>query len=864
VYLDGLKERADLAEIIGQHTTVNRRGMAKCPLHDDRAPSLHVDTERGLWCCHGCQRGGDAITFLREIQQCGFREAVDALADLVGIDRWRWRGDEVSSASISRRSAILLAAVEFYESALTDEHRRELNDQRGLLSETLARFRVGYGRPGLRRHLVEGLGHDLEACVAAGVLRSDRGTISEPLQGRFTFPNVHYGRVVHLTGRSRDGGGPKWCHIAGKIEHLFNEPAVRAREVIVVEGPIDCLAMDQLGFRSVALYGTSTDRLLSRDLSRVERLFIALDPDDSGRKGMDTLGQALGFKARIVNMPDGQDPGDFMAGGGDHNSFRALLDQAKTWIELQAEHVAALPVVDRAAGLRLLARETAKADATTAPLIYDIVCSEAQLVSKAEFGPMIEEERARLPAGTGTSDDTPAPISGEERAEAMALLRDPDLLEHMLEDLDRLNSVGEEENKIALYLIMTSRLLPDPASATVKGESSSGKSHTVRHVAKMFPEEAIVEITGMSSKALYHFNEPVAHRVLIVCELPGAEEADYPFRVLQSEKKLVYWVSVKNPETNEWEAKRHELEGPISLIQTTTEAKIHEENATRCFDLFVDETAEQTARIAERQRHSHAAPSVDEEPIVRRWQNAQRLLERLPVQIPFAPQIEFPTDRIRARRDLPRFLALIEASALLHQHQRDRVTINDVEHVVANYTDYEIAFRLSASLLSQSVQGFSPKCAQMVRVAWQLEEQGNGDTSNPQSLSRADIQDRTGKSRNTVDKFMGEAEDAGLIVIKRSPGKANEYLLRRAPAGASLRLLETEELRRRHGAAIDLPRAAQSGVGRVNQLAEGELTEPAQATPDSDCRSEEPTPASDAGGCHGTDPDGLGQVDPTL
>jgi len=154
----------------------------------------------------------------------------------------------------------------------------------------------------------------------------------------------------------------------------------------------------------------------------------------------------------------------------------------------------------------------------------------------------------------------------------------------------------------------------------------------------------------------------------------------------------------------------------------------------------------------------------------------------------------------------------------------------------------------------------------MVRVAWELDEHGNSDASaQRQPISRADIQDRTGKSRNTVDKFMREAEDAGLIVIKRSPGKASEYHLRRVPAGAAMRLLATEELMRRHQAAVDLPKAAQSGVGQVNQLKEGELTEPAQGDGDLDCCTDEGTaPESDVEGCHGTDPDDRGQVDPNL
>ena len=135
------------------------------------------------------------------------------------------------------------------------------------------------------------------------------------------------------------------------------------------------------------------------------------------------------------------------------------------------------------------------------------------------------------------------------------------------------------------------------------------------------------------------------------------------------------------------------------------------ENETRSFDLFVDESEQQTVEIfaAQTHRYTDPMPSVERERILQRWRNVSRLLVPLPVLIPFADRIKLPTNPLRVRRDWPRVLGLVEASALLHQRQRLSTEKNGHLYLIATVDDYAIARELVISLLEPVLSGATPK-----------------------------------------------------------------------------------------------------------------------------------------------------------
>ncbi len=288
----------------------------------------------------------------------------------------------------------------------------------------------------------------------------------------------------------------------------------------------------------------------------------------------------------------------------------------------------------------------------------------------------------------------------------------------------------------------------------------------VESVSQFFPGEEIRQFTALTPKALFHRKDDLKHKAFIVYERSGAEESDYSIRTLQSEKKLIFSTPVKNPETNAFETEDIEIEGPIAYVETTTKTHIHPENETRCFEIFTDESEEQTKRIYEAQNRKHEIMALDKEAILKPWKNAQRLLKSYPVLIPYIDLIEFPTKPLRVRRDRPKFLALIEASALLRQHQREKRTINGKEFIVADIEDYTVAYSLIDNVLESVLKGQSPKVKELIKAAKQFDGR---------QFTNKDLRDKVEWNEKTVIKHVKEAVSWGYFEITEEGGRGRAY-----------------------------------------------------------------------------------------
>ena len=273
-------------------------------------------------------------------------------------------------------------------------------------------------------------------------------------------------------------------------------------------------------------------------------------------------------------------------------------------------------------------------------------------------------------------------MSDEERAEALALLRDPRLLDRIVTDLGETGIVGEEVNKLVGYLGVTSRKLDEPLAVVLQSSSAAGKSSLMEAVLGFVPEEERVLYSAMTGQSLFYMGETdLSHKVLAVAEEEGARSASYALKLLQSEGELTIASTGKDPSTGRLVTHEYRVKGPVMLFLTTTAIEVDEELQNRCLVLSVDEGRAQTRAIHERQR----AGQTLEGQLARRargrlrklHQNAQRLIRPLVVVNPFASVLGFSDTRTRTRRDHMKYLTLIRTIALLHQHQRP---VRVVEH----------------------------------------------------------------------------------------------------------------------------------------------------------------------------------------
>jgi hypothetical protein len=419
------------------------------------------------------------------------------------------------------------------------------------------------------------------------------------------------------------------------------------------------------------------------------------------------------------------------------------------------------------------------------------LCVEADAVEAALLVLCVEAEKT-VEEAKPEGETQPAAMSEAERAEALTFLRCPDLLDQAARDVDALGYVGEETNKRLLYLVAVSRKLEDPLSAIVLSQSGAGKSGLTEVIERLCPPEDVVLLTRLTPQSLY-YTEPgfLDRKLVIVEERYGSLEADYSIRVLQSRKKLIAAAPVKDPQSGNMRTKVFMVEARAAFIEATTASSVNHENATRCFELAMDESREQTERIHERQRLLRTEAGLrlrqEGERITRRHWNAQRLLEPMPVVIPYADRLRFPSAWMRTRRDHARFLNLIEVSAFLHQHQRERRG----GAIVAALADYDVAYALASEVLSDTLQDLKkPLREAYARIRELSLKRG--------SVARSEIREALALPDSTVRRWLQELVELEYLESEATKqGKPARYVLSaRAPKQELvLGLLSPEELR---------------------------------------------------------------------
>jgi len=418
---------------------------------------------------------------------------------------------------------------------------------------------------------------------------------------------------------------------------------------------------------------------------------------------------------------------------------------------------------------------------------------EAALVESALLALVVEAEK-KADQELDQVAAQPAIMTDAERAGALALLRRHDLLDQVARDIDALGYVGEETNKRLLYLVAISRKLDDPLSAVILSQSGAGKSGLTEVIEKLCPPEDVVLLTRLTPQSLYYV-EPgfLDKKLVIVEERYGSIEADYSIRVLQSRKKLIAAAPVKDPATGNMKTRIFTVEARAAFIEATTASSLNHENATRCFELAMDETAEQTRKIHERmsllRTERGLALRQETDAICHRHWNAQRLLEPLPVVIPFADKLTFPSSWLRTRRDYARFLNLIEVSAFLHQHQRERRD----GAIVASTADYAVAYALAAEVLAETLSDLRKPLREALERVRGLSLKGDG------SVSRREIREALAMPDSTVRRWLADLVELEYLTQveagAKGAGKTSRYRLvpletHRAPLG----LLKPEDL----------------------------------------------------------------------
>jgi len=350
---------------------------------------------------------------------------------------------------------------------------------------------------------------------------------------------------------------------------------------------------------------------------------------------------------------------------------------------------------------------------------------------KSDVGQLLlalETEQERLIGALEVPQAPRVPsVEGEARERALALLRSPDLTAEIVSAFSRCGIVGERTNVLVGYLAAISRKLERPLALLLQSSSAAGKSSVLDALLKLVPEEDRIVYSAMTGQSLYYMGAmDLKHKLLAIAEEHGAARASYALKLLQSEGELTIASTAKDVATGKLVTEEYRVEGPVMIALTTTAAEIDEELLNRCLVLSIDEGREQTAAIhaAQRARRTLAGllAKTEREGLLKIHQDAQRLLEPLAVVNPYADRLTFLDDRTRTRRDHEKYLTLIDAIALLHQHQRVIRTAPGpaggapVRYVEVELADIALANELAHEVLGRTLDELPPQTRRLLTL----------------------------------------------------------------------------------------------------------------------------------------------------
>ena len=339
--IEQVKGVADMVEIVGARTPLRKSGarwMGRCPFHEDRTPSFSVDPADKLFYCHGCGKGGDLISFVRETEGLDFVGAIEWLADRYRIPLEYEETSPQVEAGRKRKErllALLEQAATYYGRTLWEspagESVRAYLVERGLADEVCKEFRLGLSPGGtVLAQKARAKGYAQEELVASGLVNR-RG--NDYYAGRLVFPlSDGRGRVLGFGARRLRDDDPIPAKYVNSPEselfrksslvyglHLARAAIAKEDRAVVVEGYTDVLALHQAGLKPVvASMGTALTEPQLKELRRLTRhLFLCFDADAAGDsatlRGME-LAVRAGFDVRVVPLPPGLDPADATEG----------------------------------------------------------------------------------------------------------------------------------------------------------------------------------------------------------------------------------------------------------------------------------------------------------------------------------------------------------------------------------------------------------------------------------------------------------------------------------------------------------------------------------------------------------------------
>jgi len=366
---------------------------------------------------------------------------------------------------------------------------------------------------------------------------------------------------------------------------------------------------------------------------------------------------------------------------------------------------------------------------------------------------------------------------------------------HVWETLDKL-IVGEDSNKMVLFLNALSCFLKQPNGTIITSDASAGKTHLVREVLKLFPEDKKIVLGGASKKALIHMkgdkiiNTPrgltkyidFSGKILWFLEDKGGEESYDILRPILSrdQEEIIFELPTKKKSKKGSEFFTNDIiviKGCPAYITTTTKQERLPEMGTRVFLLSMDESKEQTKKVMEYKANRRRFLIEDPVNLIEEIKKYISKLKSYDVWIPFADLVQISAENLNVRRDIDKIFALIEAYTLFHQFERPKVEIRGKTYLVPKLTDLFDVLDIAVPILNPTLMNLPKKILTFYDKLKELDKKGAFDeevevrdrqgniidSKIEKKITHRKIAELTEYNQDTVRKYCWELVKAGKL-----------------------------------------------------------------------------------------------------
>lgn len=468
-FLQELKMKTDIEDVISTYVTLKRRGatlVGLCPFHNEKTPSFTVYPATQSFYCFGCGAGGDAITFLKKIENLDYLDAVKTLAQRAGLQMPQEGFDDSLSKRRRRILEMNREAARFYHSVLLSPEGKVGYDYyigRALSAATINHFGLGFAPnqwDALLKHM-RAKGYQPAELVDAGLARKGQKGYYDNFRNRVMTPIIDVrGNVIAFGGRVLDDSKPKYINtgdtlVYKKTNELFAlNFAKDSKEdaLILCEGYMDVIAMHQAGFtNAVAGCGTALTTEQVRLISRyAKEVILTYDADEAGQKALQkamTLFDQTDVKVRIPTLVGGKDPDEIIRTYG-RDKFKGMLEGASNETEFRLlalrrqynlattqgkidfiggalQILATLPPVEQDLYVSRLSEELGVERQNMKVQLQDLVARQGNRREKREFKRIVQENMRKTARETMATDASLRKLRAEDRLISL-LLRYPD------------------------------------------------------------------------------------------------------------------------------------------------------------------------------------------------------------------------------------------------------------------------------------------------------------------------------------------------------------------------------------------------------------------------------------------------------